>query len=537
MPLPKSSHKLAFLKPKEGFISQKPHSGIFPSAPTINYTKLHLRKQKLLYGRLPPTHSTLQPHQIDWLTYYLSLPSDNLLLTTKIAALGPPLTRHMYSNAPRDLCHVHTWLEVRWIEDLTTAVREEIGPQMEKLRNAPRELLSKPTKKHLKRLEPYRHLFPFADPATGKLPAKEEGGCTKDCKICPTIDISCIACILSHFFQNPKAVRALEILAKGRKKRGGLWSEVCAWLDPKPGLEWEARWKRQAAYVLKDRSKVAKWLKQGGWENTTSERWGWEIDMDREVGKSSVFGDIEEEKPRQGKELPGERAVSFIPSFRELTPSPTGSPYGSPPGSPYKSPPASLYGSISDSSTESTLYDSSWEGEIFDEYALDAKRWCFDENATQEEVLANLKKMGADDDDSDEEVEEGIQVGERKADERAVSYMNMIGNLGLTQSNLVQPQSSDMEVPDWPPRAGEAEDEDNYDWDQEDEEDETIVCDRQADKWAGSYTNLIGNRPLTTQSNLGSRQCNDHRSITDTTPLVGQWQSKLRDHIERGSQK
>lgn len=410
-------------------------------------------------------------------------------------------------------------------------VGEEMGPSLEKLRGAPRELLSRPTKKHMRRLEDYRHLFPVVDPTTGALPTVKRDDCTRPgCSICNIT--TCKACKLSHFFQNAKAVRALEIVAKGRKKRGGAWPETCAWLDPKPGPNWEARWRRQANYVLKDRSNVNKWLKQGGWENTTSERYSSEIDMRAEHCESNVLDENGDEK------LPGERPVSFIPSFKEMTPSPPGSPYGSPPGSPSVSSSGSPYRSLSDwgkdmtpssaSSVRNSTY--TWESKILDEYALDPKRWCFDENATKEEVLTNLKTMGEEEDDSDDDSKDHMQRGEIKPNDRAVSYANVIGDLTPTQSTFVLPQAPKLEFPDRPERAEEAEgeeeydwDEDDDDWDEDDDEEETLLVGRKADEWAGSYTNLIGNMPPT-QSNLALPQFDDRRSYTDTTPLVGRRQ-------------
>lgn len=338
----------------------------------------------------------------------------------------------------------------------------EIGPGLENLRYARREMLSKSTKKHMKRLEPYRHLFPVADANMGT--------------ISPALEGECKACVLSQVFQNPKVVRALEIVAKGRKKRGGPYPELCAWLDPKPGEGWEAKWKRQASYMLKDRSLVHNWLKKGEWESTTSQGSSNEIDMGRE---SNVFDDADGQRP--GTLLPGERPVSFIPSFREMTPSPPGSPLGSS----YGSAPSSTHGSISewdgdtDASSVGSVRDSSytWEGKLVDDYTLDPKRWCFDENVPREEVLTNIKNMGEDEDDSDDEDEEKMRGDDRKAESRAISYANMIGGYDPTGR---------------PNRAGGPEKARA-----EDDDEETLVNERMADNRAVSYAKLIGELPPT----------------------------------------
>lgn len=362
------------------------------------------------------------------------------------------------------------------MEDLVAVVAQEIGPGFEKLREAPRELLSRPTKKYMKRLETYRPFFPIADPITRRAPEIRSGECK--------------ACTLSSLFQVPKAVRALEVVAKGRKKREGPYPEICAWLDPKPGEGWEARWKHQAKHVQRDRAKVHDWLKRGGWDNTTDMRFSNEVDMSREMRESNILGDgdgvmlpgVMSPVQRPMEFFPGERPVSFVPSFREMTPSPPGSPYGSTP--------ESAYGSVSDWERETepssvgSVRNSSytWEDELVDEYTFDPKRWCFDENATEGEMRANFETFGEDEDDSDDEVEERTTSGDREAESRAVSYANMIGGYGPNGK---------------PNRAGEIQFGAFYAWNEDDEEQDTLVSEKKANEWAASYANLIGELPPT----------------------------------------
>ena len=66
----------------------------------------------------------------------------------------------------------------------------------------------------------------------------------------------CVACKLSLFMQSSEAVQAVKVSAFGRKKRGMVWPELCAWLDPEPGIEWERKWKREGNDLLRDRITV-----------------------------------------------------------------------------------------------------------------------------------------------------------------------------------------------------------------------------------------------------------------------------------------
>ena len=150
------SRGLSFRKNKEQ--DSKPTRAYFQSAPTKH--GFDITKAWIVSGRQPARHSALQPHQIDALTYFLSLPPTTPLLATRIAALGPPLTRPSFTNAPSCLCQAHTWFELRYIEDLMALIGKEIGPRLAKLRTCPKELLSPQTREVLQTLEPYLYLFP-----------------------------------------------------------------------------------------------------------------------------------------------------------------------------------------------------------------------------------------------------------------------------------------------------------------------------------------------------------------------------------------
>ena len=102
-------------------------------------------------------------------------------------------------------------------------------------------------------LEPYLHLFPTLGSEAESLSDTAE--CHRDtCSICNLAN--CPACKLSLFLQNPDAVRAIRICAFGRKKKHEAWPEACAWLDPEPGSDWEARWRQEGHEILRDRAHV-----------------------------------------------------------------------------------------------------------------------------------------------------------------------------------------------------------------------------------------------------------------------------------------
>lgn len=169
--------------------------------------------------------------------------------------------------ASSHLCDVHTWCDIRWIEHLTDVIGYEIGPRLENLRTAPRQLISLETEELLGMLHPYIHIFPFSDPSTPSTPNASECN-IQDCGVCNTT--TCKACKLSSFFQNSEAVKALLMCAKGRKKRNHAWPEAIAWLEPEPGPGWEGRWREEGLGVLSDRIIIRRWLKIGGRERMAS---------------------------------------------------------------------------------------------------------------------------------------------------------------------------------------------------------------------------------------------------------------------------
>ncbi|KAL2038831.1 hypothetical protein N7G274_008353 [Stereocaulon virgatum] len=235
--------------------SDKQHAQ-FPSAPDRH--GFDIKKSWIVSGRQPGRHSALQPHQLSALIRVLSLPSTTELLATRIAALGPPLTRPSFTNAPNCLCQVHTWFELRYIEELTDLIGEEMGPRLAKLRTCPRELVSPQTEQLLLALEPYLYLFPTAGAEAGH--STDGAACHRQCcAFCNTT--SCMACKLSLLLQNSEALRAVKNSVFGRKKRHGAWPDLCGWLDPEPGPGWERKWMQHGHFMLKDRIRVRQWGK------------------------------------------------------------------------------------------------------------------------------------------------------------------------------------------------------------------------------------------------------------------------------------
>ena len=216
----------------------------------------------LLYGPPPPrANAPLTPEQILELTFMLSQPVDTPLLTTSIARLKVPLSRPEWSKSAHCLCDVHTWFDLRWIDELTFIIGEEIGPRLDTLRKVPGELRSVETDRILGRLERYRHIFLAEEPNSFQCDIR----C---CKVC-SVNF-CRACKLSKFFQNANAVRALNICAKGRKQKTREWPEACTWLDPKPGEGWANRWRIEGLTILSDRIVIQGWIKTGGKERLTA---------------------------------------------------------------------------------------------------------------------------------------------------------------------------------------------------------------------------------------------------------------------------
>ena len=136
-------------------------------------------------------------------------------------------------------------------------IRQEIGPRLARLRsyNSERDgLLGEETREVLVTLEPYLHLFPIPGGEEGEGGSEKKECHRETCSICNLAN--CPACKLSLFLQNPDAVRAIRVCAFGRKKKHEDWPEACAWLDPEPGSEWEARWRREGNEILRDRASV-----------------------------------------------------------------------------------------------------------------------------------------------------------------------------------------------------------------------------------------------------------------------------------------
>ena len=132
-------------------------------------------------------------------------------------------------------------------------IGNEIGPRLARLRTCAADLLAPETREVLMTLDPYLHLFPAAGSEAEA--SNDISACHRDtCSICSLA--SCPVCKLSLFLQNPDAVRAIRICAFGRKKKHGSWPEACAWLDPQPGSDWEARWRREGNEILRDRARV-----------------------------------------------------------------------------------------------------------------------------------------------------------------------------------------------------------------------------------------------------------------------------------------
>lgn len=272
MPLPRTLCRgLTPSKPKEtssfGF-SRSNHPTHAPSQATASTLQRSIQKSTVLSGRQPPrAKSSLTPEQILDLTMVLSQPVDTPMLTSSIANLKSPLTRSRRSSPAHYLCHVHTWFDLRWIDELTSVIGEELGPRLDSLRNAPRQLRSIETDEMLGMLQSYAHIFPAYDPDGSRMANPYQCN-IRNCAVCSVT--SCRACKLSQFLQNQDAVRALNVCVKGRKKRSRPWPEACAWLDPLPGCGWELRWMKEGLPVLSDRIIIREWRKAGGQERLTA---------------------------------------------------------------------------------------------------------------------------------------------------------------------------------------------------------------------------------------------------------------------------
>ena len=270
MPLPHSlSRGLSLGKSKEPkYENPRPRPALSRSKTTTSALQRSFNKSKFFSGRQPPrSNSSLTSEQILDLTYMLSQPIYTPLLTTSIASLSPPLTRSNKSSPAHCLCDVHTWFDLRWIDELTAIIGEELGPRLDNLRSAPSQLRSVQTDEILGMLQSYAHILPADDPDGSRMANPYQCN-IRDCAVCSIT--SCRACKLSQFFQNGDAVKALNICVKGRKKRNRPWPEACAWLDPEPGRGWEMKWKKEGLPVLTDRIIIRAWRKAGGPERLTA---------------------------------------------------------------------------------------------------------------------------------------------------------------------------------------------------------------------------------------------------------------------------
>lgn len=168
------------------------------------------------------------------------------MLSSVVGALGVPLSRSQFSPTPSCFCNAHFWFEQKYIDELTEVITHEIGPQLDKLRIAPRELISRKTERLLSTLQPHQDILTS----------------TTDTSSILSMEPTCPACTLSHFFQNPAAVNALTLAVKGRKHRAHPWPASMAWLDPCPGREWEAKWRSEGKSVAHDRVRVQRWRRE-----------------------------------------------------------------------------------------------------------------------------------------------------------------------------------------------------------------------------------------------------------------------------------
>lgn len=178
------------------------------------------------------------------------------MLSSVVGALGVP-SRSQFSPPPSCFCDAHFWFEQKYIDELTEVIAHEIGPQLDKLRMAPKELISKKTARLLSILQPYQDIF----------------ASITDTSSIASMKPNCPACTLSQFFQNPEAVNALSISVKGRKYRSHPWPASMAWLEPCPGkgVDWEAKWRTEGKSVGYDRVRVQRWRRENHLHEQVSE--------------------------------------------------------------------------------------------------------------------------------------------------------------------------------------------------------------------------------------------------------------------------
>ena len=238
------------------------------------------------------------------------------MLATRIAALGPPLTRPSFTNAPNCLCQAHTWFELRIVEELEELIGKEIGPRLAKLRTCPRDLVSPQTEDLLQILEPYIHLFPAKGAEAGH--SSDDAVCHRqNCSLCNMTN--CVACKLSLFMQNSEAVWAVKTSALGRKKKRGPWPELSVWLDPEPGIGWESKWMRQGHNILKDRIRVRQW----GIERREAKRRGEPVSGHPEANTDAEEEEFdvevqEEESDNENENASVRRAEVWAQSYNNL---------------------------------------------------------------------------------------------------------------------------------------------------------------------------------------------------------------------------
>lgn len=270
MPLPTTIKRgLSLGKSKNITPDPRNKPSVQPSQSSASALQRALHKSTFLYGAAPPTTGTeLTPEQVQDLLGMLSQPVSTPMLTTSIARLPSPLSRHPKSLFPYCLCDTHGWFDLRWIDELTDILGAEIGPHLNHLRSVPNWLTSTESKEILDILDPFAHIFPAPDPdGPGTVNPNE---CNDPKCGVVACKLTCKACKLSTLFQDAEAVKALNICAKGRKKGGRPWPVSCAWLDPLPPRPgWAAKWKKEGLPVLSDRIIARRWRKSGRQERMT----------------------------------------------------------------------------------------------------------------------------------------------------------------------------------------------------------------------------------------------------------------------------
>ena len=214
-----------------------------------------------------PTTNITTP-QAEALVYLLSLPLSTPLLTTKVAWLGAPLSRHGSSLWPKDLCETHTWFEPKYLHQLTQLIGKELWDRSEGLYAFTEERLGEEVRVMLyETLWPYREIFPRPEEGVERKGPERIGSPYEAFSKPNCSQESCTACKLSLFFEDRKAVRALALLCKGRKQHRYTWPELLAFLEPvEKGRDpnWRRRWVREGKDVRRERRRVRHWRERGG---------------------------------------------------------------------------------------------------------------------------------------------------------------------------------------------------------------------------------------------------------------------------------